>query len=286
LSAAVAQANSSLNGLFALIGSFDENSDYDTVIEMLVATQSDVNSVYDYLKTTIAGQLSSLATSISELPENLKKAFNLDETVVAKLETDLDEIIKGYVESAADSDEYKEIMARFDEVVAEIKAIDFNAIEASQVVVAQESAYAEIDAWIGNYVEELYTSIKQVASLNGDVLVAYAEDETSETIVVSTQAVDTLINSIFNETNAALVRGYYADALTSIETAESVTEVEAAVTVFKTRVQMVQVMQNNDESLSNAYLIIIICIACTIVALCAAVVLWRIKNKRQLANKK
>jgi hypothetical protein len=286
LSAAVAQANSSLNGLFALIGSFDENSDYDTVIEMLVATQSDVNSVYDYLKTTIAGQLSSLATSISELPENLKKAFNLDETVVAKLETDLDEIIKGYVESAADSDEYKEIMARFDEVVAEIKAIDFNAIEASQVVVAQESAYAEIDAWIGNYVEELYTSIKQVASLNGDVLVAYAEDETSETIVVSTQAVDTLINSIFNETNAALVRGYYVDALTSIETAESVTEVEAAVTVFKTRVQMVQVMQNNDESLSNAYLIIIICIACTIVALCAAVVLWRIKNKRQLANKK
>jgi hypothetical protein len=94
----------------------------------------------------------------------------------------------------------------------------------------------------------------------------------------SSKSVEALIDSAFNKNNAQLVKDYYQEALTSIENSTTTDEVQQAVAVFKAKVGMVQIMQTNDDELTNIYVILLICIAIAVAALIVSFALWKVKS--------
>jgi hypothetical protein len=250
--------------------------DLETILAAVNALPSldDINkAIADQLDDLNDQKLDAILKAIKDLPDTLKDAYNIDTNVVEVLKKEIADL-KANI-SADDAS----MAEKLEEIITKIEGLDTSVETAKQVADAQTNAYAELDSWIDAYIKEMINSINgQEASVGG--VTAVSVRLTASTI--SNESVNKLIDDNFNKTNAQLVKDYYQEAVTSISEATTVDDVQQAVAVFKAKVSMVQIMQTNDDELTNVYVILLVCIAVAVVAMAVSYVLFKVKSIRAI----
>jgi hypothetical protein len=267
----IEEIQKALEEISGKLSSVDSNSSLDEILAAVNAlpTMDKINeALADKLSDLNDQKLDAILKAIKELPDTLKAAYNIDTNVVDVLKAQIADL-----KSSASIDDAG-LSAKLDEILAKLNGLDTSVDAAKQVADAQTNAYTELDTWLDAYIKDLLNTNGQEASVGGITLASVSLTASS----TSNESVDKLIDDNFNKTNAQLVKDYYQEAKSSISEATTVDEVQQAVAVFKAKVSMVQIMQTNDDELTNVYIILLVCISVAVVAMAVSYVLYRVKS--------
>lgn len=145
----------------------------------------------------------------------------------------------------------------------------------SAVVEAEkEEAIADMEAWLINYVNSLVGNLVAndgVQVLRADALAYTPETEEGDVYAKLLEA--------YSEKNAKLILRYYNEALSAIDSALTVADVNTAVSTFRAQVASVEAAQGNSPDLTLVYILLGVVLGVLVIAFIAILVTGRKASK-------
>ena len=192
------------------------------------ALETSVTQAIDAAETAVTEQLTAISGKVDTLTGALA-------TTSSSLTTQIGEIKEAIAAIEATSPEaIAQLNATLADIGTKLTALDQKVTALTAVEESKTEGKQEIDNWLNSYVESMLASVSVGKQKSGLFTTATAAE-------LSTTLKDKLV-TLFGTENAQLVEKYYNDALEAIDRAESVSDVNIAVSAFQTKVAMVEVV--------------------------------------------
>ena len=192
------------------------------------ALETSVTQAIDAAETAVTEQLTAISGKVDTLTGALA-------TTSSSLTTQIGEIKEAIAAIEATSPEaIAQLNATLADIGTKLTALDQKVTALTAVEESKTEGKQEIDNWLNSYVETMLASVSVGKQKSGLFTTATAAE-------LSTTLKDKLV-TLFGTENAQLVEKYYNDALEAIDRAESVSDVNIAVSAFQTKVAMVEVV--------------------------------------------
>ena len=192
------------------------------------ALETSVTQAIDAAETAVTEQLTAISGKVDTLTGALA-------TTSSSLTTQIGEIREAIAAIEATSPEaIAQLNATLADIGTKLTALDQKVTALTAVEESKTEGKQEIDNWLNSYVESMLASVSVGKQKSGLFTTATAAE-------LSTTLKDKLV-TLFGTENAQLVEKYYNDALEAIDRAESVSDVNIAVSAFQTKVAMVEVV--------------------------------------------
>ena len=192
------------------------------------ALETSVTQAIDAAETAVTEQLTAISGKVDTLTGALA-------TTSSSLTTQIGEIKEAIAAIEATSPEaIAKLNATLADIGTKLTALDQKVTALTAVEESKTEGKQEIDNWLNSYVESMLASVSVGKQKSGLFTTATAAE-------LSTTLKDKLV-TLFGTENAQLVEKYYNDAMEAIDRAESVSDVNIAVSAFQTKVAMVEVV--------------------------------------------
>ena len=192
------------------------------------ALETSVTQAIDAAETAVTEQLTAISGKVDTLTGALA-------TTSSSLTTQIGEIKEAIAAIEATSPEaIAQLNATLADIGTKLTALDQKVTALTAVEESKTEGKQEIDNWLNSYVESMLASVSVGKQKSGLFTTATAAE-------LSTTLKDKLV-TLFGTENAQLVEKYYNDAMEAIDRAESVSDVNIAVSAFQTKVAMVEVV--------------------------------------------
>ena len=192
------------------------------------ALETSVTQAIDAAETAVTEQLTAISGKVDTLTGALA-------TTSSSLTTQIGEIKEAIAAIEATSPEaIAQLNATLADIGTKLTALDQKVTALTAVEESKTEGKQEIDNWLNSYVETMLASVSVGKQKSGLFTTATAAE-------LSTTLKDKLV-TLFGTENAQLVEKYYNDAMEAIDRAESVSDVNIAVSAFQTKVAMVEVV--------------------------------------------
>ena len=192
------------------------------------ALETSVTQAIDAAETAVTEQLTAISGKVDTLTGALA-------TTSSSLTTQIGEIKEAIAAIDATSPEaIAQLNATLADIGTKLTALDQKVTALTAVEESKTEGKQEIDNWLNSYVESMLASVSVGKQKSGLFTTATAAE-------LSTTLKDKLV-TLFGTENAQLVEKYYNDAMEAIDRAESVSDVNIAVSAFQTKVAMVEVV--------------------------------------------
>ena len=192
------------------------------------ALETSVTQAIDAAETAVTEQLTAISGKVDTLTGALA-------TTSSSLTTQIGEIKEAIAAIEATSPEaIAQLNATLADIGTKLTALDQKVTALTAVEESKTEGKQEIDNWLNSYVETMLASVSVGKQKSGLFTTATAAE-------LSTTLKDKLV-TLFCTENAQLVEKYYNDAMEAIDRAESVSDVNIAVSAFQTKVAMVEVV--------------------------------------------
>ncbi len=227
-----------LNGMVATIQSAVTTLQ-STVDGLNNVSLAEIQTAIDALETSVTQAITAAETAVTEqltaISGKVDTLTGALATTSNSLTTQIGEIKEAIAAIEATSPEaIAQLNATLADIGTKLTALDQKVTALTAVEESKTEGKQEIDNWLNSYVESMLASVSVGKQKSGLFTTATAAE-------LSTTLKDKLV-TLFGTENAQLVEKYYNDALEAIDRAESVSDVNIAVSAFQTKVAMVEVV--------------------------------------------
>ena len=200
---------------------------------------AEIQTAIDALETSVTQAITAAETAVTEqltaISGKVDTLTGALATTSSSLTTQIGEIKEAIAAIEATSPEaIAQLNAKLADIGTKLTALDQKVTALTAVEESKTEGKQEIDNWLNSYVESMLASVSVGKQKSGLFTTATAAE-------LSTTLKDKLV-TLFGTENAQLVEKYYNDALEAIDRAESVSDVNIAVSAFQTKVAMVEVV--------------------------------------------
>ena len=200
---------------------------------------AEIQTAIDALETSVTQAITAAETAVTEqltaISGKVDTLTGALATTSSSLTTQIGEIKEAIAAIEATSPEaIAQLNATLADIGTKLTALDQKVTALTAVEESKTEGKQEIDNWLNSYVESMLASVSVGKQKSGLFTTATAAE-------LSTTLKDKLV-TLFGTENAQLVEKYYSDALEAIDRAESVSDVNIAVSAFQTKVAMVEVV--------------------------------------------
>ena len=200
---------------------------------------AEIQTAIDALETSVTQAITAAETAVTEqltaISGKVDTLTGALATTSSSLTTQIGEIKEAIAAIEATSPEaIAQLNATLADIGTKLTALDQKVTALTAVEESKTEGKQEIDNWLNSYVETMLASVSVGKQKSGLFTTATAAE-------LSTTLKDKLV-TLFGTENAQLVEKYYNDAMEAIDRAESVSDVNIAVSAFQTKVAMVEVV--------------------------------------------